>query len=258
MELDGETLTDDAFLGGQLGILQPVSAYRAGVDAVLLAAAAPVVAGARQAVLDAGAGVGVVGLCIAARVHDARVTLVEAEPRLVEIAGENIRRNGLVERVRSVLADITVNASTLARLGLEPERFDHVLANPPFDTEGHSRAPRSPLKARAHAMPANGLESWCRFLARMTAPGGTATMIHRADALPDVLGGLAGRFGDIRVLPIYPRPDGPAIRIIAQGTKGSRAPVSILPGLILHDRGNAFSAAASAILRHGRGLSLTP
>ena len=34
--------TDDAFLGGGLRILQPKEGYRAGIDAVLLAAAAPV------------------------------------------------------------------------------------------------------------------------------------------------------------------------------------------------------------------------
>ena len=34
--------SDDAFLGGTLNILQPQEGYRAGLDAVLLAAAAPV------------------------------------------------------------------------------------------------------------------------------------------------------------------------------------------------------------------------
>ena len=37
--LENAALTDDAFLGGELQILQPESGYRAGLDAVMLAAA---------------------------------------------------------------------------------------------------------------------------------------------------------------------------------------------------------------------------
>ena len=54
--------TEDAFLGGALRILQPKDGYRAGIDAVLLAAAAPLRQGRVEQVLDVGAGVGVVGL----------------------------------------------------------------------------------------------------------------------------------------------------------------------------------------------------
>ena len=57
--------TDDAFLGGALQILQPKSGYRAGLDAVMLAAAVPAAAESPMRVLDVGAGVGTAGLCLA-------------------------------------------------------------------------------------------------------------------------------------------------------------------------------------------------
>ena len=47
---------DDAFLGGRLVLRQPLRGYRAGMDAVMLAAACPARAGER--VLDLGSGVG--------------------------------------------------------------------------------------------------------------------------------------------------------------------------------------------------------
>ena len=40
------SLTDDAFLGGRLHMLQPEKGYRAGIDAVFLAAAAMYLIGA--------------------------------------------------------------------------------------------------------------------------------------------------------------------------------------------------------------------
>ncbi|HET6223567.1 MAG TPA: hypothetical protein VFE11_15445, partial [Dongiaceae bacterium] len=51
-------VTDDAFLGGALRILQPKEGYRAGIDAVFLAAAAPARTSRKERVLDVGAGVG--------------------------------------------------------------------------------------------------------------------------------------------------------------------------------------------------------
>ena len=78
--------TDDAFLGGDVRILQPKDGYRAGIDAVLLAAAAPIKAGRKERVLDVGAGVGVVGLAVAHRAPRADVTLVERESLLADLA----------------------------------------------------------------------------------------------------------------------------------------------------------------------------
>ena len=50
------SLTEDAFLGGRLRLLQPAQGYRAGVDPVLLAASVPAMLG--QRVLELGCGVG--------------------------------------------------------------------------------------------------------------------------------------------------------------------------------------------------------
>ena len=101
------------------------------------------------------------------------------------------------------------------------------------------------------------LDTWGRFMARMAAPGGTATMIHKAEALGGVLAAFAGRFGDLCVLPVVPRRGEAAIRVIVQGIKGSRAPLVLLDALVLHGGdGHGFTAEAQAMLRGGAGLNL--
>jgi FkbM family methyltransferase len=253
MKPDGETI--DAFLGGRVTVNQPVGGYRAGLDAVLLAAATPHHGGG--SVLDVGAGVGVVGLCIAARLAACHITLLEAQPALAALAASNIERNGFEARARIITADVNDPPGKLQILGLNAGSFDHVVTNPPFDIEGHGRAPPNALKARSHAMPAGELDQWGRVLARYCRPGGSATMIHRADALGTVLAVLVGRFGGLRVLPIHPRPSEPANRIIVQGIKGSRAPLTLLAGLVLHAAdGHGFVPNVAAILRDGAALDL--
>ncbi len=249
-------MTADAFLGGGLHILQPKAGYRAGIDAVLLAASAPVKSGRKERVLDVGAGVGVVGLAVARRVPRTDVTLVEREPLLVDLARDNIERNGLEARVRAVQADVSRRLDDVPELRPEAESFDHVLANPPYNQQGVGTVSVEALKAVASVMPGGNLARWARFMAAMARPGGSATMIHRADAVGEVLSAFAGRFGGLIVFPLYPREGRSATRVLVQGIKGSNAPIELRPGLVLHDAGNRFRAEAEAILRHGAGLSL--
>lgn len=65
---------------------------------------------------------------------------------------------------------------------------------------------------------------------------------------------LDQRFGAIRILPLHPRAGDPAHRVIVEGTKGSRAPLQLLSGFVLHVEGNGFTPAAEAILKGGAGL----
>ncbi len=253
------TLSEDRFLGDVLRVLQPRRGYRAGLDAVLLAATveAPGVRGAPGAreltVLDVGAGVGVVGLCIAARLKTASVTMLEQHPGLIEVAEANITRNGLGDRVDVLQGDVFAPASQCALPG---ESFDHVVSNPPYYDAAAMRPSADQLKATSHAMAGGGLDDWLRFIARMTRPGGTATLIHRAENLDELLAAMARRFGGLLIQPLHPRRGEAAHRVIVRGTKGSRRPLQLLAGQDLHGRGSAFLPQIDRVLRRAAGFAL--
>jgi tRNA1(Val) A37 N6-methylase TrmN6 len=198
--------------------------------------------------------VGVVGLCVAERCPEAKVVLVERDPRLAALAQENIAHNGLSDRASVVETDITRATAALENAGIKSEIFSIVLANPPYHDERRSTSSESPLKAGSHQMSEDGLEDWARFMCRMAAPGGRVAMIHKADALPRILAAFEGRFGAIGILALYPRAGEPAIRVIVEGIKGSRAPVYMKPGLILHGPEQSFVPEVEAIFRHGASL----
>jgi tRNA1(Val) A37 N6-methylase TrmN6 len=103
-------------------------------------------------------------------------------------------------------------------------------------------------------MPEDSLERWLRFIARMAAPGGSVVLIHKAEALPRLLEALDGRFGGLQILPLYPDASASAHRVIVMGRKGSRAPLELLAGLVLHAPNGAFTPQAQAILRAGGAL----
>jgi tRNA1(Val) A37 N6-methylase TrmN6 len=246
-------VTCDAFLGGTVELRQPIAGYRAGLDAVLLAAAVPESKKSDSVrLLDVGAGVGTVGLCAAARLASIDVTLVEKSPQLCHLAEDNIAANRLEARVCVIESDITKNNSIDHRLA--DNSFDVTVSNPPFyDASRHRQSPHA-LKAASHAMPDAGLDGWLRFMARMTKSGGTAIVIHRADLLPELLAAFTPRFGAIALLALRPRENAPASRVILRGIKGSRAPLRILPGICLHAEGNGFTPKIDRVLKSPAAL----
>ena len=248
------TLTEDGFLGDRLRILQPEKGFRAGIDSVFLAAAVPCRAG--ENVFEAGIGPGVAALCLLARTPDVAVTGVEVATRYVMICEENAKRNGVADRLRVIHADVR-DALRRDQLGIPaPGSFAHAMVNPPFFEEARSTPSPHLLKSQAHAFGPDDLELWVKLLHAMLANRGSLTIMHRADALGQLLGSMQNRFGDIRIAPLFPRLGSVASRILVQGIKGSKAPLQILPGIVLHDDGNGFTPEAEAVLRDGAAFPL--
>jgi tRNA1(Val) A37 N6-methylase TrmN6 len=132
--------------------------------------------------------------------------------------------------------------------------FDAAVCNPPFfDDPGALRGPHS-AKRGAHLADA-GLATWTLWLTKAVREGGAITLIHRADRLADILALLGAKAGSFQVRPIQPFADEPAGRVVVRAVRGGKAPLRLLPALVLHERrGAKHAAAAEAILRGEAGL----
>ncbi len=249
-------VTDDAFLGGRLNLLQSTQGLRAGIDAVLLAAAAPVSDSEPSQILDVGTGCGVVGLSILARASGCKLTGIDVSAELVSLARQNADRNGFAAQARFHVGDVRTIAATTKACGLTANTFDHVVANPPYFENGTVQNAPAPIKDRANVMAAGELDLWVRFMTHAARANGMLTMVHTPEALPQLLAALDGRFGALNVFPLFPRTGQPASRIIVQGLKGARTAMSLRPGLILHETDGRFTPRAEQVLRHGCSLAL--
>ncbi|WP_112663239.1 tRNA1(Val) (adenine(37)-N6)-methyltransferase [Microvirga flavescens] len=236
--------TDDSLLGGRVRLLQPAKGHRAGTDAVLLAAIAPVSPG--HVVADVGAATGAVGLMAAAREKAARLVFVERDPALAALC----RRNADLNNVNAHVAEADLlDRATWANAGLEPESADLVLTNPPFLEEGRVRISPNERRAAAHALPEGGLEAWIRACAVLLKPKGRLALIHRADRTADCLAALGKGLGGVELRFVHPSADQPAIRVLLSAVKGSRAPLSVLPPVILNGEDGRFTPQAEALHR---------
>lgn len=247
----GPPATTDAILGGRVRLRQPERGHRVGHDAVLLAALAPA---ACRVMADLGAGVGGAGLAFLARVPEARGTLVEIDPALAALATENVAANGLGGRCRVAAADVLRLARPSGPAEPAAGAADLVLMNPPFNAEAAHQASPHGGRARAHMAGAELLRAWVTAAYRCLAPGGVLCLIHRPEEVAAILSALSGRFGAIELLPVHPRPDAPAVRLLVRAVKGRRTVPRLLPGFVLADAEGAPTATAEAVLRDAAPL----
>ena len=240
--------TIDAFHRGRFFLVQPGDrGHRAGMDAMMLAAAVPSTFAGRLA--DFGAGAGAAGLAVAARCPKAEIVLVEREPDMAAFAAATLalpENAHLAPRLSAISADVALAGRPRAAAGLADRTFDFVIMNPPFNSARHRASPDA-LRQAAHVMPDGGLGAWLRSAAAVLRPRGALALIARPEALGAILAGLEGRFGGAAILPVLPRPDRPAIRIVVRARRGSKAALSLMPPLAMHEAGDRFSAEADAI-----------
>jgi len=239
-----EEYTEDYLLNGRVALRQPRQGFRAGLDAVLLAAFIPAKPG--ETVLEAGPGSGAAFLCLAARVPRLAIRAVEREAAMAALARDNAARAGLTAQIEE--GDVA-DLSMARRLG----PVAHGFANPPY-WPGGTPPPGAIRRAATHEA-GPGLSQWVEFLAAAIAPRGSLSLILPAARFDKAVAAAeeAG-FGAMELLPLWPRAGVAAKRVLLRARKGARGPARVLPGLVLHEADGRFTQAAEGILRNAAPL----
>jgi len=244
--MDELATTHDSVYQGKLTLEQPRKAYRFGSDAMLLAAAVHAYDG--QKVLELGCGVGAVLLAAHHRLPATPFVGIELQEEYAALAKANIARNEAEHQVSVVQGDVTDKA-LLHLLGT----FDHVIANPPYYGENHSGAVTE-LRRVARQQSDDDLAEWLQSANRFLKAKGTVTIIHSVEKMDELIEGLKKFCGAIRIFPLWPSAGQSCKRIIIHALKGSKTPLSIMPGLVLHEADGKLTERAAEIINHGQSL----
>lgn len=236
-------------LGKTVRLLQPEGGFRTALDSVMVAAACPAQPGER--VLDLGCGVGSASFCLKQRVANLFITGIDIQGEYIDLAQQNKTINNDTDRCEFIIGDIRT-----FRFSLPDQRVMHVLCNPPFLEAGTYLPAIDPGRATAlgHADDTLDLTHWIDCAFHNLKNGGMITMIHRADAVDKIVRGLGKKFGQIEIIPLWPRIGVAAKRVIIRAVKDSHAPAKLHPGLVLHNSDGSYTVAAEDILRQGQGL----
>ncbi|EJF87519.1 hypothetical protein ME1_01121 [Bartonella vinsonii subsp. arupensis OK-94-513] len=241
--------TIDSFHRGKFYLVQPRKyGHRSGMDAMLLASLVP--NDLKGKVVDLGAGAGAAGLAVASRCLKVHVTLVERSAFMASYAQKTLmlkQNEKLAERICLLEADVTLKGKNRLKAGLADNSFDFAIMNPPFNSPTDRKTPDK-QKSEAHVMSEAMFDHWLRSAAAIVKPSGYLGLIARPQSLPDILRALEGRFGGVCIIPVHARAKTAAIRLLFYAKRGSRATLSILPALVIHeDDDHTFSPRVDAI-----------
>ena len=234
--------TTDDFLGGKVRLQQDKTGLRATSDSVLVAAVVPAQAG--DTILDVGTGNGVIAMCLNARIPNLKITGLDCQSTLLDLACKNAQTNSC--DFTPVLANIDQRPSPI-----HGKQYHHVVSNPPFYDEPHLRHNSQTAKAYHQSLP---LKIWLDFCLRHIRAKGSLTLIQRPEALPEILSALDGRLGSIEVIPIQSKSGEPAKRIIIRGRMNSRKALTLFPPLIMHTQQGERTKTAETLLRKGQAF----
>lgn len=236
---------DTTILGGRVKVKQPAQGgLRVTMDTVFVAAACPAKPG--DHIGDLGAGTGAAGLCVAARVGNVKLGFVEIQADFAALALQNAALNEI--EADSATADIRGHKA----------QYDHIVCNPPYQDESAHDA--SPDEKRQKAVGRQGdeatLADWIACASRCLKARGSLSIIHRSDALDDMLIALRAQgFGAIEIWPLAPYANKDATRVVLRAFKGRKTKLKLHPAIVLHEGVEKYSAAATEILSHGKALA---
>jgi tRNA1(Val) A37 N6-methylase TrmN6 len=186
-------------------------------------------------------------LCLAVRVPGVRLTGVEIQPEMAELAAVNARANGL--------SGIEIVAGGIEAVPLA-EAFDHAMANPPYHGASGSVSPDA---ARETAKRGSDMliRTWIKRLSGALRRRGSLTLVAPAGTVPVCLGAMSEwRCPCTAIFPLWPKLGRPAKLVLLRGIKDAHTPMHILPGLLLHQLDGSYAEDAQAVLGDAAALKL--
>jgi len=236
-----ETL--DTLFDGRLRILQKKGGYRFSIDALLLAHFAeprPV-----ERMIDLGTGCGVIPLIIAFRKKTGKITGVEIQPSLADLA----RRNSALNRLSTRITILETDLRNLEEKGFKGT-FDLVLSNPPYRKVGAGRVnPRQEKALARHEFKA-ALRDVLRAAQYLLKEKGRLAMIYPASRAAELIQEMRPfHLEPKRLQFVHSRMKEEARLMMVEAFKEGRAQVRVLPPLILYDTGENYTPEARQIFR---------
>jgi tRNA1Val (adenine37-N6)-methyltransferase len=235
-------ITHDTFLNGQLNIAQPGSGYRYSIDAVLLASLPRPKAG--QSLLDLGTGCGIIPLILAFRNREVRITGVEVQRELVQLAAMNVMNNGLKDRVRIIHED-------LRRLSQDiiGGPVDWIVSNPPYRRAVSGRVNPDTQRALArHEIKVN-LHQLISTVKRLLKTGGRFAIIYPSERMVDLFNEMRQAGLEPKWLQcVHSQAEDEAKLILVQAVMGGKAGLKIGRPLVVYGSDGNYSTAVQNMM----------
>ncbi len=226
----------------ELEIIQDSRFFKFGTDSVLLANFAELRSGDR--VVDLGTGSGVIPLLLAYKNKGVKVTGIEIQKALADLAERNVKYNNLEEKIEIInhdlcsLEDITTAGS-----------FDVVVSNPPYLPLNEGQITENKFLAAARHEIHAEIEDVIKAAAYILKYGGIFYIVYRAERLTEVIEKLSEyNFQAKELRLVQSRLDKEADIFLLKAKKGANPGLRIKPVLLIYKgQSNQYTAEVKEI-----------
>lgn len=235
-----ETIRIDELKNG-VKIVQDKAGFCYGIDAILLADYAKVMAG--EHVVDFCTGNAVVPVLMANVNREAAFSGLEVQAESVALAIQTVVVNGMDGRVQVLHGDLREAAKLFPKACA-----DVVTCNPPYMTVTQGTVAGNERKAIARQEILCTLADVAAAAAHVLKQNGTFFMIHRANRLDDVFMEL-GKAGFVikSMRLVFPDADSEPTMVLVTAKKGAGKGLRLEKPLFIYDREGVYSAEMQGI-----------
>lgn len=179
--------------------------------------------------IDLGCGSGILSLLLLYRAQGLHMTGLELLPEAVELARENLARNGLEDRGEILCGDIREH-----RRLFPAGSIDLAVANPPYFPVARGALSPDPERAAARGELRCTLEELCAAAQWLLRTGGGFCLVHRPERLAEVFVSMSGHgLEPKRLRPVCPREGAAPSLVLVEGRRGGKPGLKIEPPLVL-------------------------
>lgn len=129
-------------------------------------------------ILDLGAGNGILELLLSAKIENSKITGVEVQEELYEIAKRNIKLNKLENRIQMKKMNVKEIDGK--------EKYDVVITNPPYKKQGTGLLNNEDSKAISRHEILGNLEDFIKAGSISLNDKGTIYMVHRPERIVEI------------------------------------------------------------------------
>ena len=229
----GERLDD--LQCNNLFLIQNPSKFCFGIDAVLLANFVKAKNGGH--IIDLCTGSGIVPVLLSAKTSAKRITGIEIQKDIADMANRSVLYNSLEEKI-DIINDDIANALKY----IKPCSVDTISVNPPYMKDTTAiKNPDLPLAIARHEL-LTDIETVVGISGKLLKENGKFFMIHKPSRLSEIFAVLKkNRIEPKRIRFVHPYINSKANLVLIEGIKGSGVWLDVEPPLAVYKDKNVYT-----------------
>ena len=234
--------TVDGAFDGRVAVIQRRGGFRFALDSLLLTRFVEVQR--RERIVDLGTGNGVVALSLAVLNGGVEVVGVELQEAMVDRAERGLTLNGLGDRVRMVQGDVRD-----VEKDFPAGSFDAAVCTPPYRPPGSGRVNPDRERLLARHEVEGGLADFVRAGAYLLRHRGRMCLVYPSERAVELFAVLRQHnLEPRRARFVYSFANAPATLVLAEGVKGARTSLAVLPPLVIYQREDEYTEEMAGLL----------